>query len=35
MDANTAVSLYLTIIMVVLCAIALIGGEAADKRRGK
>ena len=34
MDLNTAVALYLTILMVILSAIALIGGHAADKKRG-
>ena len=34
MDPNTAVPLYLTILMAILCAIALIGGNAADKKRG-
>ena len=34
MDPNTAVPLYLTILMAILCAIALIGGNAADKRHG-
>jgi len=33
MDANTAVALYLTILMVVLCAIALVGGHMIDKKR--
>jgi len=34
MDANTAVALYLTILMIVLCAVALVGGHAMDKKRG-
>jgi len=34
MDANTAVALYLTILMIVLCAIALVGGHMADKKSG-
>ena len=33
MDANAAVALYLTILMAVLCALVLIGGEIADKRK--
>jgi len=33
MEANTAVALFLTILMVVLCAIALIGGNNIDKKR--
>ena len=32
MDPNTAVPVYLTILMVILCAIALIGGNAIDKK---
>jgi len=32
MDANTIVAIFLTTIMVVLCAIALIGGNAIDKK---
>ena len=35
MDANTAVALFLTCLMVVLCAIALVGGNKVDKQRGK
>ena len=35
MDPNTAVPLYLTILMVILCAIALLGGNAVDKKRGE
>jgi hypothetical protein len=34
MDANTAVALYLTALMIALCAIALIGGHLADKKHG-
>ena len=33
MDANTAVSLFLTCLMIVLCAIALYGGHLLDKKR--
>jgi uncharacterized membrane protein len=35
MDANAAVALYLTILMAVLCAITLIGGYMADKKKGE
>ena len=33
MDPNTAVPLYLTILMIILCAIALGGGHVIDKKR--
>ncbi|MCL2111685.1 MAG: hypothetical protein FWH32_05505 [Clostridiales bacterium] len=33
MDANTIVALFLTILMVGLCGIALAGGEMIDKKR--
>jgi len=33
MDANTAVALFLTVLMIALSAIALIGGNAIDKKR--
>lgn len=33
MEPNTAVPLYLTILMIILCAIALVGGNAVDKKR--
>jgi len=33
MDANAAVALYLTILMVVMCGLALYGGYRADKRK--
>jgi uncharacterized membrane protein len=33
MDANTAVALFLTCLMIVLCATALIGGHMVDKKR--
>jgi len=33
MDANTAVALFLTVLMIVLSAIALIGGNAIDKKQ--
>ena len=33
MDANTAVALFLTVLMIVLSAIALIGGHSIDKKR--
>ena len=32
MDPNTAVPLYLTVLMVILCVIALAGGYAIDKK---
>ena len=35
MDANTAVALFLTCLMVVLCAVALIGGNKIDKKSGE
>ncbi len=35
MNPNTAVSLYLTILMVVLSAIALIGGHMTDKKNAE
>ena len=34
MDANTAVALFLTCLMIALCAIALVGGNMIDKKRG-
>ena len=34
MDPNMAVPLYLTILMAILCFIALWGGNLADKKRG-
>jgi len=33
MSPNDAVPLYLTILMAVLCAIALIGGNIMDKKK--
>jgi uncharacterized membrane protein len=35
MSPNVAVPLYLTILMVILCAIAILGGKAVDKKRGQ
>jgi len=35
MDPNTAVPLYLTILMAILCFIALYGGHVMDKKHGK
>ena len=34
MELSTAVALYLTILMVVLCAITLIGGHINDQKQG-
>jgi uncharacterized membrane protein len=33
MSPNTAVPLYLTILMIILCAIALYGGSVVDKKQ--
>jgi uncharacterized membrane protein len=33
MDPNTAVPLYLTILMIVLAAIALVGGNVIDRKK--
>jgi hypothetical protein len=35
MDAQTAVPLYLTILMIVLCGIALIGGRLRDREHAE
>jgi hypothetical protein len=32
MDAQSLVPLYLTIVMVVLCAMAIVGGKNSDKK---
>jgi hypothetical protein len=33
MDAQTLVPLYLTVVMIVLCALAIIGGRNVDKQK--
>jgi len=33
MSPNVAVPLYLTILMIILCAIAIVGGRAIDKKK--